>query len=385
MIKMQKNFQKQKFLSSIEIDKKNLIHNVKQIKSLLKKEAKFAAVIKSNAYGHGDVEVVKILNNYVDYFQVNSIEELARIKKYTKKPILVLGYVAKNDLEKAIKLGCILSVFDLHHLGLINSAAKKLNKKQLVHVAVDSCLGREGIMPSEVEAFVRKILKMKNIVVDGIYSHFANIEDTANFAYAQKQIDSYENTLNVFRKYGFDKIKTHISATSGIMVYEKDKGRNNIVRGGIGIYGMWPSDYLEKRLKNRITLKPVMTWKTHVAQVKTLPAGHSIGYGLTYFTPKETKVAVIPQGYFDGIDRGLSNKGEVLIKGKRCRILGRIAMNMYVVNVSHVKDIKIEDEVVILGKQGNEKITAEEIANKIDTINYEITTRTSAYLPKVIK
>ena len=376
--------QKAKPLSYIEISKKNLIHNVKQIKSLLKKDTKFVAVIKSNAYGHGDVEVVKILSNHVDYFQVNSIEELERVRKFTKKPILVLGYVAKSDLEKAIKLGCVLSVFDSHHLVLINKAAVKLNKKQLVHIAVDSCLGREGIMPNEVEIFIKNLLKMKNVIVDGIYSHFANIEDTANFAYAQKQIDAYENTLNIFKKYGFDKIKTHISATSGIMVYEKDKNRNNIVRAGIGIYGMWPSDYLEKRLKNRITLKPVMTWKTHVAQVKTLPAGHSVGYGLTYFTPKETKVAVIPQGYFDGIDRGLSNKGEVLIKGKRCRILGRVAMNMCVVNVTHVENVKEEDEVVILGKQGNEVITAEELADKIDTINYEITTRTSAYLPKVI-
>lgn len=381
---MQKNFQKQKFLSCIEINKKNLIHNVKQFKSLLKKGTLFSAVIKSNAYGHGDVEVVQILNNYVDYFQVNSVEELTRVKKYAKKPILVFGYVSKNDIEKAIKLGCVLSVFDFHHLVLINKTAQKLNKKQKVHIAVDSYLGREGIMPADVEIFVKELLKMKNITVDGIYSHFANIEDTSNFAFAQKQIDAYENSLSIFKKYGFTKIKTHISATSGIMVYEKDKGRNNIVRAGIGIYGMWPSDYLEKKLKNKITLKPVLTWKTHVAQVKILPAGHSVGYGLTYFTPKETKIAVIPQGYFDGVDRGLSNKGEVLIKGKKCRILGRIAMNMFVVNVSHIKDVKEEDDVLILGTQNNERITPEELANKIDTINYEITTRISAFLPKVI-
>jgi alanine racemase len=375
----------QKNLSYIEINKKNLIHNVKQFKSLLKKGTLFSAVIKSNAYGHGDVEVVQILNNYVDYFQVNSIEELARIKKYAKKEILVLGYVGSNNIEQAIKLGCILSVFDSKHLVLINKIAKKLNKKQKVHIAVDSHLGREGIMQKDVEIFVKELLKLKNILVDGIYSHFANIEDTTNFAYAQKQIDAYENTLSIFKKYGFTKIKTHISATSGIMVYEKDKGRNNIVRAGIGIYGMWPSDYLEKKLKNKITLKPVLTWKTHVAQVKVLPAGHSVGYGLTYFTPKETKIAVIPQGYADGIDRALSNKGEVLIKGKRCRILGRVAMNMFVVNITHVKDVKEEDEVVILGTQNNEKITPEELADKIDTINYEITTRISGFLPRIVK
>jgi alanine racemase len=373
-------------LSYIEINKNNLIHNVKQIRSLLKKDTKFAAVVKSNAYGHGDIEVVKILNNYVDYFQVNSIEELERIRKYTKKPILVFGYVAKFDLEKAIKLGCILSVFDFEHLILINKTAQKLNKKQIVHIAVDSCLGREGIMPNEIEKFVKELLKFKNITVDGIYSHFANIEDTANFAYAQKQIDSYRNTLDIFKKYGFTKIKTHISATSGIMVYEKNlKKNNNIVRAGIGIYGMWPSEYLEKKLKNKITLKPVLTWKTHIAQIKILPAGHSVGYGLTYFTPKETKIAVIPQGYADGVDRKLSNKGEVLIKSKRCRILGRVAMNMFVVNISNLEKVETNEEVVILGKQGKEEITTEELADKIDTINYEITTRISGFLPRIIK
>ena len=147
---------------------------------------------------------------------------------------------------------------------------------------------------------------------------------------------------------------------------------------------MWPSEYLKKKLKNKISLKPVMTWKTHVAQVKTLPFGHSVGYGLTYFTPKETKIAVIPQGYFDGFDRGLSNKGEVLIRGKRCRILGRVAMDMFVVNVSHIDKVKEEDEVFILGTQNKENIRAEEIAEKIDTINYEITARISPLLPRIV-
>ena len=371
-------------LSYIEISKKNLIHNIKEFKNFLKKGTLISAVIKANAYGHGDEEVARILSPYVDYFQVNSFEELVRVKKNTAKPILVLGYVGKNDLEQAIKLGCILSVFDLQHLISINKIAQKLNKKQKVHIAVDSFLGREGIMPSEAEIFVKGILKMKNITVDGIYSHFANIEDTSNFAFAQKQIDSYKNTLNVFKKYGIEKIKTHISATSGVMVYEKNSGENNIIRIGIGTYGMWPSEYLQNKLGNKITLKPVLTWKTHIAQVKTLPAGHSVGYGLTYFTPKETKIAVIPQGYFDGFDRGLSNKGEVLIRGKRCRILGRVAMNMSVVNVSHLKEVKEEDEVVILGSQNKENIGAEEIAEKIDTINYEITTRINPLLPRVV-
>jgi len=149
---------------------------------------------------------------------------------------------------------------------------------------------------------------------------------------------------------------------------------------------MWPSEDLRNKLENEnFKLKPVMRWVSHIAQIKTVPKGYSIGYGLTFVTDEITKIAVIPQGYSDGFDRGLSNLGEVLIKKKRCRILGRVAMNMFVVDVSHLADVLNEDEVVLLGKQGNQEITAEEIAEKIDTINYEITTRVLALLPRIVR
>jgi alanine racemase len=371
-------------LSYIEISKKNLIHNVQQFRNFIKKGTLISAVVKANAYGHGDREIVKILSPYVDYFQVNSVEELDRIKKISSKPVLVFGYVGKDNLEKAMRLGCILSVFDLAHLILVNKVAKKLKRKQKIHIAIDSFLGREGIMPNDAEIFAEKLSKTNNVIVEGIYSHFANIEDTADFSHAQKQIDAYKNVIDAFKKYGFKKIKTHISATSGAMIYERNARENNIVRIGIGLYGMWPSEYLKNILGDKIILKPVLSWKTHIAQVKILPADHSIGYGLTYITKKETGVAVIPQGYADGFGRGFSNKGEVLISGIRCEILGRVAMNMFVVNVSHLAEVKEGDEVMLLGQQNDEIISAEELAKKLDTINYEITTRLSALLPRII-
>ena len=178
------------------------------------------------------------------------------------------------------------------------------------------------------------------------------------------------------------------------MVYEKDKGENSVVRLGVGIYGMWPGEHIKDLYKGKLNLKPVMTWKTKIAQIKTLPSGHSVGYGLTYLTSSFTKIAVIPIGYADGYDRGLSNIGEVLIGGTKCKVLGRVAMNMFVVDVNHLKSVAIEDEVVVLGKQGKKsarphkggggEITTEEIAEKIETINYEITTRISPLLPRII-
>jgi alanine racemase len=387
-------------LSYIEISKENLIHNIKQFRNLLRLnhsgkngrptreaslgETKIAAVIKANAYGHSDVIVAKIASPYVDYFQVDDIEEFERVRKVTKKPILILGYLNEEGIKMAVKSRAIITAFDLIHLLKINHIAGILKTKVKVHVAVDSYLGREGIMPNQIENFIVEVKKMQNIILDGVYSHFANIEDTMNFTHAGNQINMYHKCVNIFRENGFPKINTHISATSGILVYEKGNSLHNIVRLGIGLYGMWPSEHLEYLNKKIITLKPVMRWISHVAQIKVLPANHPIGYGLTYITKKNTKIAVIPQGYSDGLARSLSNNGEVLIKGKKAKILGRVAMNMMVVDVSNIKDVLPEDEVVILGEQGKNRITAEQIAKESDTINYEATTRISALLPRVI-
>jgi alanine racemase len=308
---------------------------------------------------------------------------LEKIRPFTKKPILLLGYVGKSDISKAIKPGCIITCFDLHHALLINESARKLGVKQKVHISIDAHLGREGILPSQVEVFIKEIKKMKNIYVDGAYAHFANIEDTNDLTHATKQINAYGDAVKLFKESGYKNIKTHISATSGVLAYEKWKGLHPMVRVGIGLYGMWPSIELEKAWKKKIELKQALRWVTHVAQVKTIPKGESIGYGLTHMTRKETVIAVIPQGYSNGVIRLSSSNGEVLIKGKKAAILGRVAMNMFVVDITHIKGVKPEDEVVILGIQKGESITAEDIAKQTQTINYEVTTRLNPLLPRV--
>ncbi|MFA5095208.1 MAG: alanine racemase [Candidatus Paceibacterota bacterium] len=372
-------------LSYIELSRKNLIYNFKQFKNLAQKGTKFSVAIKGNAYGHGQNEVAKILEPYVDYFQVNSAGELELLRKVSKKKALILGYVQKKDLLKAIKLSCIISVFSIEELKNIQKIAKKLKKIQEIHLPIDALLGREGFLVKELPKVFEEFKKNKNIKLAGMYAHFANIEDTNNFTHAEKQIKEYEKAKQIAEKFGYGKFETHISATSGLLVYERDKGINSLIRLGIGIYGLWPSEHIKYLYKNKMELKPVLSWKTKIAQIKNLPAGYTVGYGLTYMTYKSMKIAVIPQGYADGLDRGLSNKGEVLIHGTRCKILGRVAMNMFVVDVSYLPNVKIEDEVVIIGSQGKQQITAEEMAEKIDTINYEITTRISSLLPRIVK
>jgi alanine racemase len=377
--------QKASLLSYIEISKKNLVYNIKQFRRIVKEGTKISAVVKANAYGCGLKEVVATLNPYTDCFQVNSVEELESVRGITRKPVLLLGYVAKADTIRAVKLGCILSVFDLSHARAINDAAQQLKVKQKVHVAIDAHLGREGLLSGDIETFIAEAKKMKHLSIDGVYAHFANIEDTNDFSHAQKQIKQYHHAVDLFKNAGFKKVKTHISATSGVLAYEKWNGTNPIVRIGIGLYGMWPSADLEKMWQKKITLLPVVRFVTHIAQVKTVPKGESIGYGLTYSTKKPMVVAVIPQGYSNGVSRLSSNNGEVLIRGKRAPILGRVAMNMFVVDVTHIKGVKSEDEVVILGTQKGETISAEEIAERTQTINYEVIARLSPLLPRVVR
>ena len=372
-------------LSCIEISSKNLIYNIKQFKNLANIGTKFALAIKGNAYGHGQNEIVKILEPHVDYFQVNSIEELELLRKDSKKETLVLGYVQSSTLHKAINLGCILSVFSINQIKNISVMAERQKKVQEIHLPVDAYLGREGFLLKDLPKVFAEIKKYKFIKLTGIYAHFANIEDTKDFSHAQKQINEYEKIIKISEECGFKNLEKHISATSGLLVYEKNTGINKLIRLGIGVYGMWPSEHLKNLYSDsKFNLKPTLAWKTKIAQVKILPRGSTIGYGLTYKTKKETKIAVIPQGYADGFGRGFSNNGFVLIGGTRCKILGRVMMNMCVVDVSHIAKVKQEDEVVILGRQRQEEITAEEMANRIDTINYEITTRISPLLPRIV-
>jgi alanine racemase len=372
-------------LSYIEISKENLLHNFAIMKSLTKNGVKIIAVIKANAYGHGQNEVARVLEEVADYFQVDDLQELQLLRKISTKPTLVLGYIAQDEMTEALGLNGILGIYDEQQILALDKVAKSLGKKAIVHVKIDAYLGRQGVMPEDTKKIAQLLKKCENISVEGIYSHFANIEDTTDFSHAQKQIDSFKKAVKIFEENGFKNLSTHMSASSGIMVWENGQGNSTLVRPGLSLYGMWPSYDLEKRFaKGDFKLKPVMRWVTHIAQVKTVPEGYTIGYGLTYITPKITKVAVIPQGYSDGYDRGLSNKGEVLVGGERCRILGRVAMNMFVVDVSHLDTVKAEDEVVLLGSQGENEITAEELAEKTDTINYEITTRVSPLLPRIL-
>lgn len=364
----------------IVINKTNLINNFLQFSSILNKSKKIILVIKANAYGHGVREIVSILKDYenqFDAYQIDDVNELAELRLYTSKKALVLGYIMQKDLYQAIvELNGTPAIYDIYQIKLINEIGYKVNKQIPVHICIDSYLGRDGILFSQVDKFLELVKDLNYVKVEGFYSHFANIEDTSDRSHAELQIQTFKNVREKFLKAGLLYAKSHISATSGILEYEinnKSSYSNYYVRLGIGLYGIWPSKELKEKHGNNIDLQPVMEVKSIIAQIKHLPQLYPVGYGITYITSQSTKVAIIPFGYSDGIPRLLSNKGNVLINSHKCPIIGRISMNMMTVNINELNSsVQVEDSVTILGKSGEKVITAEEIAAQANTINYEI-------------
>ena len=370
-------------LSSVQLNRHNLKHNIKEFRKLIHKDSNLVGVIKANAYGHGQNEIAKIIEPYIDCFQVDDYLELQKLRAVSYKRTLVLGYVAKNEIEDVIKLDGELTIYDTERLGIINTSAEKLNKIAYVHIKIDAELGRQGLLLPDLDTYLKQIKKYSHIKIASIYSHFSNIEDTTNLAHAKTQIALLDEAIRICKQNNLKDIDTHIEATSGILAFQNKSG-HNMVRLGIGMYGLYPSSDLKRKWEKKLKLKPVLEWHTKVAQIKKLPKGFPVGYGCTYITKRPTTIAVIPQGYSDGFDRGLSNKGAVLIKGKKAPVLGRVAMNMFVVDITHIKGVHVEDQVTLLGIQHKQTISAEDIAKQIDTINYEITTRISPLLPRVI-
>src|SRR3989344_2955615 len=370
-------------LSYIGLSRKNLEHNIKIFRGLIPKKTKLAAVIKANAYGHGQNEIAKMTERFIDYFQVDDIDELRLLRKVTRKPALVLGYIAKDELLESVKLGCIIAIYDIERLKILNNIGKKQRQKPKIHLKIDAYFGRQGILLGELDKFLSEAKKLKNIRIEGIYSHYSHLKDSKDLSHTEKQIKAFSEAISIAESHGYKNLCRHISASSGALLNKISPSHASMVRIGIGTYGLWPSLQIKRKFQKKFNLRPVMRWVSHVAQVKTVPKNYSVGYGLSFITKKPTKIAVIPQGYGDGYGRKLSNKGEVLIRGKRCRVLGIITMNMFVVDVSHVPNVRPEDEVVLIGEQKRERITPGDIGSKIDTVNYEIVTRISPLLPRI--
>jgi alanine racemase len=259
----------------------------------------------------------------------------------------------------------------------------KLKKTAKVHIKIETGTMRQGVFLEDLEDFIKCAKKSSNIIIEGIYTHFANIEDTTDHSFAREQLHKFNQALQIAKEL---KIKpmAHAACSAAFILFPETYF--DAVRFGISMYGYWSSPQTivsSKENKKNIILKPAISWKTIIVQIKKVNSNTPIGYGLTEKTTQDTKIAIIPVGYWDGYDRKLSSVGNVLIGGKRCKIIGRICMNMFMVDINHLSDVKVEDEVVLIGQQDEENITVEELAQKIGTINYEVITRINPLIPRI--
>ncbi len=357
----------------IEIDRRAAKDNYDVFRNLIGPKVKLWSVVKSNAYGHGLYAFAKLANKFgVDGFCVDSVVEGAALRRNgIGKPILVLGptlplryaYAAKHDIAITIS-----------NFEALNALVREKRPPEF-HIKIDTGMHRQGFYLEDIP----KVIRLLNPRLSGIYTHFAAAKDLRDTAYTEKQFEIFKSAAGYFERAGFTKLVRHASATGGALLgprYHLDA-----VRVGIGLHGVWPSPELARQLGKKITLEPTLAWRAVVSEVKTLKKGDRVGYDLTARAPRDMSIAVIPVGYWHGFPRALSNVGEVLIRGARAKVLGRVSMDLIV--VAAPRATKPGAIATLIGRDGRSAITADETAKNIGTTAYELLTRLNPLMERV--
>lgn len=362
-----------------EVDLQAIQHNIKEVKKRISPEVKVLAVVKADAYGHGAVPVGKALEKEVDYFATATLEEAIDLRDGgIKTPILILGYISPEQYEEAVKYHITVTIYSREMADKMEEVCEKLNKHGKVHVALDTGMTRIGFHPTEEDAeVISEIVRLPYVDVEGMFTHFS-CADEKDKTYCMLQMEKYDEMVNMLEQREVDIPIKHICNSAAIM--EFDDHRFNMVRSGIVTYGMYPSEEVEK---TRLDLIPALTWKAHVVHIQNVPAGVGVSYGATYITEKPMKIATVSAGYADGYPRALSSVGRVLIHGKYAPILGRICMDQFMVDVSEIPDIEMEDIVTLVGGEGENRISMEELAAQAHSFNYEQVCRISSRVKRL--
>ena len=368
----------------IELDREAPEHNLRELRRCASPQAKLCAVVKANAYGHGLEQMVRLLPS-AEWLGVNSLEEGIRVRELGDlRPVLVMGHVPLADLEEAVARGLDLTLYNLESIEALAEVSRAASRPIRVHLKIETGTGRQGILPEQIPAFVQALRRVPGAELVGASTHYANIEDTLDHQYAERQLERFRRALEVLQRLGCKPPLPHTACTAaGILFPETHYA---LLRIGIGVYGLWPSreTYLSARMGGRPVpdLRPVLSWKTRIVQLKSLPEGSFVGYGCTFKTTRATRVAVLPVGYSDGYDRALGNTAHVLVRGKRAPVIGRVCMNLTMADVTDIPQVRLEDEVVLLGRSGEERISAETLASWAGTIHYEIVSRINPLLQR---
>lgn len=367
----------ERVLAIVDLDA--IASNIKNIRAKVDKNSGIIGIIKADAYGHGSVETAKVLlDNGADWLAVAVVDEGLNLRKNgITAPILLLGYTPELRLNDVINNGFIQTVYSYDTAKKLSDAASALGKKAVIHIKIDTGMGRIGYRVNEESADeIVKISKLPNIDVNGMFTHFSTA-DEADKSYTLEQYNKFVKMNDMLEKRGLHIPVKHAANSAAIMDF--DNMMFNMVRPGIILYGAYPSDEVKKE---NLSLSPAMSIKTHVSYVKDVNEGDSISYGRKYTAPSKRRIATIPVGYADGFIRAYSNGGKVLVRGEYAPIVGRICMDQFMVDVTDIDGVEVNDEVVLMGRQGDKEITADFIASVLDTINYEVFCTLSKRVPR---
>jgi len=364
-----------------EVDLGALEFNYRQIQKRIPVGVKLLAVVKADAYGHGAIPVSLRLEKLgVEYLGVAIPEEGVELRRGgVKVPILVLGGVYGGDVEEIFRFHLTPVVFKKDSLRLLSREAEKRRRKVMVHLKVDTGMGRLGVPFSLWPDFLKEVKRFAELEVEGILSHFSMTDEGKG--YTQNQWRAFQKAVALAEEVGISCQYLHMASSATLMAFPSYSASAKLVRPGIMLYGSYPSP----TFRPLIPLKPVMTLKTHIHFLKRVPSGARISYGGTFTTERNSLIATLPIGYADGYSRHLSNRGEVLIHGKRAPVVGKVCMDFIMVDVTNIPRVSVGDEVILMGRQGREQITVEEIAEKINTISYEVFCLIGKRVPRVYK
>ena len=355
-------------------------HNIGEVRKRLAPGVKLMAVIKADAYGHGACQVGKYLESKVDYFAVATLEEALELRESgITRPILILSYISPSQYPELVEHNITQTIDSSEQADALEAAAARAGVRAKIHIAVDTGMTRIGFQVTEEEADqVARIAQLPHLEMEGIFTHFS-CADQEDKTYCGMQLEKFERMCRYLEERKVKIPIRHICNSAGIM--EFDGYRFDMVRSGIVTYGLYPSEEVQK---DRLNLIPAMEWKAHVIHVKDVVAGVSVGYGATYTTSRPvTRIATVSVGYADGYPRALSGKGSVLIHGKRAPILGRVCMDQMMVDVTEIPDVKVEDVVTLVGRDGNAFISMEEIADPAMRFNYEMVCSVGKRVPRI--
>lgn len=382
----------EKLLTWAEIDLDAYAHNIRELKRITRPQARLMAVVKANGYGHGAIEVARTaLQNGAELLGVARLHEAVELRKAgLAAPILIFGYSPPESAPTIIDNELIQTVYSPATAQALSEQAARRGGKIEVHIKIDSGMGRLGLLlddpadkPSPGSAAARSISDVKaisrlaNLEVDGVFTHFATA-DSADKSYASVQLERFMDFLGRLESDGLRPPLRH-AANSAALIDLPDS-HLDLVRPGIATYGLNPCEEVHQA---RVELRPVMTLKSRIIHLKQVPAGFHISYGITYRTDKPTTIATVPVGYADGYNRLLSSCGHMLVHGQRVPVVGRVCMDLTMLDVGTLKDVKMEDEVVAFGQRDNQGVTADELAATLNTINYEIVTSITARVPRI--